>query len=250
MKILFAATPAQGHVTPLLAIVRMVRQRGDDALFATGSHLADLVEDAGASFLPLAEGADLDFSRVEKLFPERASLRPGPQQLRFDFERVFLDTMAPQAATLRAAIAVAAPDLVVTDSTFMGRIPLFLDTDRPRPPIVACGITGLSLRRPDGAPFGPGLPPAHDDAQRQTYAAIAAEIQGELTGPLKDFADAELAALGLAPLPCPVMDALVLTADAYLHATVPSFEYPFGPLPDHQLHRRAAAGADTGPAAA
>ena len=233
MKILFAATPAPGHVNPLLAIVRMARQRGDEALFATGTHLVPAVEAAGAMFLPLAEGADLDFREIEKIFPERASLPPGPRQLRFDFERVFLDTMAPQAATLRAALDVHAPDVVVTDNAFMGRVPLLLDADRPRPPIVACGITGLTLPRPDGAPFGPGLPPARNALERQACAEAAVEAEDMVGGPVKAFADAELAALGLPPLPCPVMDAFVLLADAYLHPTVTAFEYDYGPLPSH-----------------
>lgn len=233
MRILFAATPASGHVTPLLALVRMVRRRGDDALFVTGSHLSGLVESAGATFLPLAEGADLDFRDIEKLFPERAALPPGMDQLRFDFERVFIDTMVPQAATLRAAIAMHAPDLVVTDSTFLGRVPLMLDRKRSRPPIAACGVTALSLARPDGAPFGPGLPPARSEADRETYAGIAASVDEKMTRPTRTLADAELAALGLPALPCSVAEAFVLLADTYMHATVPAFEYPFGPLPDH-----------------
>jgi MGT family glycosyltransferase len=232
MKILFAATPTAGHVNPLLSIVRMVVARGDEALFATVAHLAPLVAAAGARAIPLAPGADLDFRRIEELFPERASLPPGPVMLRFDFERFFIDTMPAQAETLRRAIDLHAPDIIVADAFFFGTTPLLLDRSRRRPPIVACNITFLSLDRPDGAPIGLGLPPARDGNERTRYAAIAAGVDAALTRPLEDYFNRTLAAMnGLPPLPASLWSSRVLLADAFLQPTVPEFEYDFHPLP-------------------
>ncbi len=231
MKLLLAATPARGHLNPLLAIARMAKARGDEVIVTTSSPFASAVKAVGARFIALAAGADLDLREVEKMFPERASLPPGPVQLRFDFERGFLDPMEPQAATLRAIMAAEAPDVIVADSLFCGTTPLFLDFARPRPPIVACGVTFLPLDRPDGAPAGPGLPPARDDADRERYAALAAEVDALLTRPVREYADRKLAAMGLPGLPCPFLPSRVLLADAYLLPTVPAFEYDFGPLP-------------------
>lgn len=231
MKILFAATPAPGHLNPILAIARMARARGDEVLFVTTPHFAPLVEAIGARFVPLVADADFDYRIMDQLFPERASLPPGPAQLKFDMERVFLDKMAAQAATLRAAITVESPDVIVVDNLFCGTMPLILDSSRPRPPIVACGITFLALDRPDGAPGGLGLPPARTAADRVRYAAIAAEVDAVLSDPIRDYANRKLAALGLPGLPGSFFESLVLLADAYLQLTVPTFEYDFGPLP-------------------
>ncbi len=231
MRILFAALPAIGHVNPLLAIARMAKARGDDVLFTTGRLFKGTVEAAGVRFVPLADEADFDFRAMETIIDDWATLPPGPPQLRKVFERVFLGMMAPQAETLRGAIAAEAPDVIVADSLFYGIAPLLLDRSRPRPPIVACGVTFLALDRPDGAPAGLGLPPARDEADRRRYAEIAAEYDAAVTAPIRAYADAQLAAMGLPKLPHSVFQSAVLLADGYLQPTVPAFEYDFGPLP-------------------
>jgi MGT family glycosyltransferase len=231
MKILFAALPAIGHVNPLLAIARLAKVRGDDVLFTTGRLFKGAVEAGGARFVPLADEADYDYRAMEKLIDDWPTLPPGPPQIRKIFERVFLGMMGPQAETLRGVIAAEAPDVIVADSLFYGIAPLLLDRSRPRPPIVACGVTFLTLDRPDGAPGGLGLPPARDEADRRRYAETAAEIDDTLFAPIRAYADAKLAAMGLPKLPHSVFQSGVLLADAYLQPTVRAFEYDFGPLP-------------------
>ncbi len=233
MKLLFAATPADGHVNPMLAVVRMARKRGHDVLFVTARHFASRIEAAGARFISLEQDANLDLRELEKKFPERAALPPGPVQLRFDMERVFLDPMASQASTLRRIVASEAPDAIIVDSFFCGAMPLFLDSSRPRPPIITVGITFLSLDRPDGAPAGPGFPPAEDESDLARYAAIATEVAATFSEPVRSYADGKLAAMGLPGLPCSFMQSRVVMADAYLQPTVPAFEYDFAPLPSH-----------------
>ncbi len=231
MKILFASVPASGHMNPVLSIARMAKARGDTTIFAAASHFAGAVEAAGARFMPLLGAADIDHREVEKIVPERALLPPGPAQLRIQLERIFIDRMAPQAETLRGIIDAEAPDVIVASSLFTGKMPLFLDRSRPRPPIVSCGITFLPLDRPDGAPTVMGLPPARDEAERARYAAMAAQVDPVLNQPLRDYADAKLGEMGLPPLPCSFFAAGVLLADAYLQPTVPAFEYDYSPLP-------------------
>lgn len=240
LRLLLAATPVEGHTNPLLAIVRMARARGHEVLFATVDHLAPTVEAAGARRIPMAPGADNDLRRLEQVFPERASLPPGPAQFRFDMEHLFIDPMPAQAETLRDAIARHAPDVIIVDSAFLGVIPLLLDRLGKRPPIVACGITILTLERPDGATFGLGLPPTDDEAERVRYRDMAAEIDAGLATPIRAHLDSKLAAAGLPGLPFPFFPSLVLLPDAYLQPTARSFEYGFdlpanlhfvGPLP-------------------
>jgi MGT family glycosyltransferase len=231
MKILFAATPAIGHVNPLLAIARMAKARGDDVLFTTARVFAEAIEAAGARFVPLAVEADLDFRSVDKVIDDWATIPPGPPQLRKVMERGIIDPMGPQAESLRGAIAAEAPDIIVADSMYLGITPLLLDSSRPRPPIVACGVVLLALDRPDGAPHGLGLPPARDEADRCRYAEIAAEVDATLNAPLRAYADAKLAAMGLPKLPHSFFQSWVLLADAYLQPTVRDFEYDYDPLP-------------------
>ena len=60
MKILFASTPATGHINPLLAIVHMLRAEGHEITFLTGSAFRDRIENSGAKFVSLQGGADFD----------------------------------------------------------------------------------------------------------------------------------------------------------------------------------------------
>ncbi len=232
MKIVFAAVPAPGHLNPLLAIARLVRARGDEAVVVTGRALASHVEAAGLRFVPLAPSGDFDYRTLDADDPERTALAPGPDHLRRVFERVFIDTMPAQADTLLQAIADEAPDVVVVDSLFLGSAPLFLGS-APRPPVVTCGITILTLDRADGAPMGLGLPPARDAAERGRYRAIKAGVEAAFTGPVQAHADATLAGMGLPPLGAPLMHACIFNCDAYLAGTVPEFEFDVGPLPAH-----------------
>ena len=231
MKVLFAVMPAIGHFNPLLAIARLVKARGDDVLFTTGQLLKEAVEAAGARFVPLADDADFDYRHLEDVVDDWETLPAGPMQIRKVFEHVMLGMMGPQAETLRGIIAAEDPDVIVADSLFYGIAPLLLDRSRPRPPIVACGVTFLMLDRPDGAPHGLGLPPARDEEDRRRYAELAAEVDATLNAPLRTFADARLAAMGLPKLPHSVFQSAVLLADAYLQPTVRGFEYDYGPLP-------------------
>lgn len=233
MKILMASTPALGHLNPLLAIARMAQARGDEVVLTTATCLAPRVIEAGVRFEPLAPEADLDLRRIEEFAPERARLPPGPEQLTFDFQRIFLDPMPAQAATLRSLIAGESPDLVVVDQTFCGSTPLYLDHARPRPPLATLGVTFLPLARADGAPMGLGLPPAPDGPTRARYAALGAQVDAVFSDPVRARADRLLAAMDLPPLGARLMEARVAHCDAYLMPTVPGFEYEAPAMPDH-----------------
>ena len=232
MKLVITAMPMVGHLTPMLAIARIALARGDDVIVLTASHHADKVRGVGARFVPLPPSADMDLSRLEERFPERAALPLGPPRILFDFQRIFLDVMPAQAAVLREILDEERPDILVTDAFFFGATPIFLDRTRPRPPIVACGTTFLPLDRPDGAPTGPGLPPARDEADRARYVTIAQDVETHLNGPVRAYADALLAGLGLPALPCSLWQSRVMLAEAYLQPTAPSFEYDFGAPPN------------------
>lgn len=232
MKVLMASTPAIGHLNPLLSVAQILRSRGDDVVLTTATALASRVTEAGLRFAPLAPEADIDFRRIDEVVPDRERLPPGPARETYVFKRVFLDPMPAQARTLRALIASEKPDLVVVDQIFCGSTPLFLDRTRPRPPLVTLGVSFLPLDRPDGAPLWLGLPPACDEATRERYAALAAQVDASFA-PVRAYTDDLLASLDLPPLQGSLMQERVMHCDAYLMPTVPAFEYAFYSLPPH-----------------
>jgi MGT family glycosyltransferase len=231
MKILIAATPALGHINPLLSIARIFISHRHEVIFQTASVFRDQVERAGVAFRPFLPGADLDLRDVDAALPERKHLAPGPEMLRFDFERVFIDPVSHQDAGLRAILRDWPADVILADNTFYGTIPMLLGDRSERPAIVHCGISCLFTDRDDGAPPMVGLPPATSDAQRKDYAAIHAKVTAELFDPLRQYFDMRLTELGARPLPVGVFGATVELADLYLQPTVPGFEYPSSAMP-------------------
>jgi UDP:flavonoid glycosyltransferase YjiC (YdhE family) len=77
MKILIASTPATGHLNPLLAIGHILIAEGHEVVDLSGSALRERIENIGAEFRPLPEGADLDLRDILSEAPELKEYRRG-----------------------------------------------------------------------------------------------------------------------------------------------------------------------------
>jgi UDP:flavonoid glycosyltransferase YjiC (YdhE family) len=232
MKIILASTPLPGHFNPLLAVGRILIAAGHEVVVSSGSGFRERAEAIGAGFRPLPAEADLDLLHIDEIFPERKSLPPGPPQLRFDMERIFLDTIPAQFAGLNAILRSFPADLILVDTLFGGTLPFALGAPAAiRPATAGLGVIFLPFHRDDGAPAGLGLPPATAPEQFAQYRAIAEKVEAGLLQPVQAHADTVLARLGAARLQMPYFDALVALHDLFLQPTVPGFEYPRRDLP-------------------
>ena len=223
MKVLIAATPLMGHINPLLAIGRLLAQRGDKVLVTSSAAFAMKVEGAGLRFASYPDDGSAEYRETD--------LPAGPERFRREFERRFIDPMSVQAQALRNLIERERPDIIVAGSMFLGVLPLLLDRERPRPPIVTMNVSFLFLDRPDKAPVGMGLPPARDDAEREHYSVLGAGMDAAFVNPVRAYTDAKLAEMGLPLLPASLTHSIAVLPDAFLQPTVPEFEYDYGMLP-------------------
>jgi UDP:flavonoid glycosyltransferase YjiC (YdhE family) len=235
MRVLLAATPASGHLTPILAVARILVDHGHDVLVTSASAFRARIEASGARFAPLPFGADMDLSDIDALFTGRKHLAPGLPQLAFDFKHLFINTIPAQFSGLDRLLQQFPAELIVADTMFGGCLPFLLGARARRPAIVGLGVTCLLTRRDDGAPVGLGLPPAADAETLARYRGIAAEVDAHLLGPARRHVDAILESLGAAPLPMPYIEALVGLHDAFLQPSVPGFDFPCMELPP-KLH--------------
>ena len=222
MKVLFVATPLTGHVNPLLSLARLAQARGDGVLFVTGAAFADRVRAAGLRFAGLVAEGEPEYRATD--------IPAGAERSRREFERRFIDAMPGQAARLKALIAEERPDVVVAGSMVLGILPLLLDP-APRPRILVYNVSFLFLERPDGAPLGFGLPPARSPEEAAGYAALGAGVDKAFTDPVRRTADARLAEAGLPGLPASLTQSIITLPDVFIQASVPDFEYDYGPLP-------------------
>lgn len=230
-RFLIAATPLPGHVSPLLGIARHMASRGHEVVVNTGSMFRAQTEAAGARFVPLLPDIDLDYRRVDELFPERMTLAPGPPQMIHGLRHLFADAIASQMRGLRALLDEAPADAIVADMMFLGTIPLLLGPRAARPPIISCGISPLSVSSRDTAFFGTGLPPGSAPAARMRNIAMNRYMQETVFAGVQAYFDQVLEGLGLGPLQTFVGDAVITLPDLYLQLTAPCFEYPRSDLP-------------------
>jgi MGT family glycosyltransferase len=174
-SIIIAGFPAQGHVTPLLAVAENFVKRGDEVRFITGALFADKVAATGATYVPLPAEADFDDQPLAERYPERAKLK-GLKAGVFDVEHVFARPAKSQYETIVAALAAKPADVVIAESVFVGASFLLQRPRSARPAVVMCGVIPLSITSRDTAPFGLGLPPARV-LNRPRNAALAVIIR-------------------------------------------------------------------------
>jgi MGT family glycosyltransferase len=226
MKILFASTPATGHINPLLAIVRMLRAEGHEITFLTGSAFRARIENSGAKFVSLQGSADFDGQNVLSVAPELKDIPPGLEWFRVAIDRLFLEHLTAQHQSLLQAAEECQADVIIGDDMFFGVLPMLLGPRSKRPPVALCGTSFLHLGREDGAPNFLGLPPATTDEQRHQYAEIAREFAEAVDQPSLVSLNEKLNSLGVGPVSVPLFHSVVELADAYMQLSVPRFEYP------------------------
>ena len=227
---LITCTPAHGHVMPLLQIARHLLSRGDDVRFLTSRRYAQAVRDAGAQFLPLPDSADVDLDDADAAFPDRVGLR-GPAAIRFDMTNLFVRPASAQLAAVRAELAVADVDAILTEPLFLGAALLTRLPREERPPVISLGIFPLGARSRDTAPFGLGIPPLGGPLGRIRNAVLATVAERGIFGAVQREAESiSMREVGR-PLGGFVLD-WPSRADALVQFTAPEFEYPRSDLAD------------------
>jgi len=88
-KIIIAAPPITGELSPLLELGRGLARRGHQITVVTGSRFRAEAEDAGLGFAPVTGLADFD-DRLLGEDPERAGLAPGSEMLNYDWIHAFV----------------------------------------------------------------------------------------------------------------------------------------------------------------
>ncbi|WP_033338306.1 glycosyltransferase [Catenuloplanes japonicus] len=227
-RFLFAATPAPGHVTPALPLVKALRDAGHEVRFTTGREFERAVTRAGAAFTPLPEEVDWSGVTPDERWPERAALT-GLKKLQWDIANYFIAPVATHVRHLQAMLATSAADVVVADSPF-GAVSALRELGGP--PVVYYGITALGLPSRDLPPFGLGLPLMGGPLGRLRNRALAAFVRRTVFAPSIGQVDAQRVALGLEPAGRTAMETS-REPELYLQLSTPGFEYPRTDLPGY-----------------
>ncbi|MGF7150025.1 UDP:flavonoid glycosyltransferase YjiC (YdhE family) [Sphingomonas zeicaulis] len=230
MKIVIAATPATGHVNPVLGAARTLVDQGHEVHVFTGQAFRARVESVGARLHPLPASADFDALDLDGSFPGRAGLT-GMDVFNFDFKHIFFGNLAAQYRGLQALIAEIGPDAIIADAFFFGIVPLMLQPRERRPIVAICGVTFLGLPRADGLPHGPGLPFVDAGARPGQAAEMRAGAEAAMR-PVQELYEAALRDVGVEPVGL-ALGVTTSHSDIFWQGGVPELEYPQSNLPPH-----------------
>jgi UDP:flavonoid glycosyltransferase YjiC (YdhE family) len=213
----------------MVAIGKHLVGAGHRVRMLTGSRFADLVEAAGMEHISLPAEADYDDRNLAEEFKDGAHLT-GIRRLQFDVTQNFVAVMPHQYRGIREQLLREPADAVLGETAFTGVIPLLLERDRARPPVLICGVLPLTMSSRDTAPFGMGLQPSSSGFGRLRNRALNRLVARGVFRRAQRIAQAHLVDLGTKPLPVFVLDGLSL-ADRMLQLTGAGFEYPRSDLP-------------------
>ncbi|GAB7050901.1 glycosyltransferase [Catenuloplanes indicus] len=108
-RFLFAATPATGHVTPALPLVRALRDAGHEVRFTTGREFERQVTRAGAAFTPVPWWPDVTAGDRPVVVVSQGTIATDPAELL----RPALTGLAPADDLLVVAVTGGADPAVL-----------------------------------------------------------------------------------------------------------------------------------------
>src|ERR1700732_2628171 len=120
MKILFASTPASGHINPMFAIGQMLVAAGHEVVGFSASAMRDRIEAVRATFRAFPKDADFDLRNVLAVYPELANIPPGIEMSLFYSERVLIDPMRAQHEGLLQVLRDFPADVIIADNFLCG----------------------------------------------------------------------------------------------------------------------------------
>jgi UDP:flavonoid glycosyltransferase YjiC (YdhE family) len=226
-RFLFATMPVPGHVAPIAPVVRTLVERGHDVTWYGSQFFADKIERTGATFKPIKSCEDFGDSELDRRYPERTK-HHGLNKVVFDFEHLFVGSVAGHVADLREIAAEFDPDVLVTDPSVAGGLVISL-VDRV--PTATLNISVLGLESADLAPFGLGLPPTTGRLGQVRNRALTWVVDHVVFASVNRAYRRVAKAHGWPVLPFRP----TATEWLYLQPAVPSMEYPRSDLPP-QVH--------------
>jgi len=227
-SILVTATPAPGHVDPLLSIACHLRDQGYAILFNTAEVFRKQVESEGIRFAPLIGRANFDYRTFNKFMPEGQTLTPGPEETIHNMQHVFGDTMLPQCDGIMEIMRREKIDLILTDFVFHGVFPLLLGAQRDRPPIISVCVSPIVLSSIDASPFAPAITVEEKQRNREDTAQFQAGL-----APATEYLNCLLQGYGCRSFPGFPLDCIYTLPDLLLQLSVDALEFPRSDMPNH-----------------
>lgn len=226
-RILIATMPIPGHVAPFVPVARELLRRGHEVVWYSSRHFQDGIERSGARFEAIRSTIDYGDTQYNSHFPGRAQLS-GLQQLVFDFQHLFVDSIAGMVQDLRAILKNFPADVLLGDPA-VAATRILGETDGVS--AATLNITVVSFQSRDLAAFGLGLPFSNSFVGRLRNRASYWLVDHVLFRAVNRTYHALARQHGWPVLPFRPS----VSSHLQLQSLVPSFDYPISDLPP-QVH--------------
>ena len=227
-RYLFAPIPYTGHVNPGLPIARELVRLGHDVRWYSTPRFKRAIEAAGARYVPFRDALPLDEERLDELFPNRPA--EGIRQLQYDIKYGFIDFVPEALSDLEAELLREPADVIVGDNA--AAVCGLVKERHPEMAWAVYGMSVLTMRSRDVAPFGLALPPSSSFLGRLRNRALYWFVDHVIFREANRYNEEVRARLGFKPMGRSLFE-FVRDADVYLHSGAPSFDYPRTDLPPH-----------------
>ncbi|CAN5390057.1 glycosyltransferase [soil metagenome] len=224
---LLAVSPLAGHLMPMVEIGAHLSADGHTVTVLTDRAYANTVRSAGLRFAAVPDDARIDTPAAAP-----AWTRNLPSEVRRfllgrnELTSAFVKPLVSQSISLQSVLSADTVDAVVADIAFTGVLPVLL-SDRPRPPVLVCGVGPITLSSVDTPPFGMAWQPEPGLDNTQMTSVAHRVIMG---GSQRRFNRALRRASSVSA-PVFISDWPRL-ADGLLQLCVEGFEYPRSDLPE------------------
>ena len=228
-NILMATVPLTGHVNPGLPIARKLIENGHDVLWYCGKRFKEKIESTGARFAQIEKALDYDEKDMETYFPGIKQAQ-GIQSQKFYIEHVFYDQMKGQYLDLKNILDKFPAQLVLSDPSFGGTIPL---AEKNELPWVVFSTIPLILNSSDTAPFGLGLHPNASMLGKMRNGILNWLVPNVIFKDTQNHINKLREELELPPLKNFVLDQIYHACSLFFQCCTERVEYARSDLPKH-----------------
>ena len=225
-RYLFAPMPFTGHVNPGLPIARELVRRGHDVRWYSTPRFKRSIEASGARYVPFRHAMQLDEEHLDAFADRPAG---GIRQLQYDIQNIFVEFIRGALRDLEFELRRERADVIVGDNCAAAAEAVHQKLGIPW---AVYGITVMAMSSRDTAPFGLALRPSSTLLGRVRNKVLNWLVDRVIFRKANDYNERLRRELALPPLGSGLFDT-TRTANLYLQASAPSFEYPRTDMPEN-----------------
>ena len=231
-KYLIITNPSDGHVNPMVPIVRELVSSGHEVKWINGRKFKKLVESTGAEFILMHQKFDRGEADLYDFFPRLKKLK-GIPMLRFYFKHWLIDPVPFYVRQIEEVLKDFKADLIIGDS--FRNYASFVH-ERGGPPFLMVNIFPLMYPSRHLPPQGLGMLPGSTWLSKLKESVLRYIVYSVAYAPVLKHCNAIRRQLDLPPF---ISNNFLAEgwkgSSLILHPTIPAFEYSAPDFPDN-LH--------------